>query len=251
MNLIGSKWEKGTVSIEVLQSIFKVIEGKPYPDFESIKEHKNEFHFLDIDGDGKPEIIYDGWDGSEGDMVTILKKKDNQYIEIQNFHGRIVDIKRNQDKLKIITCDFSCCDEYIDYMESFDYNKTSQKFEISESLPLLSLTELPNKFMTPIKFVIKNTPYKLRFSPKIITGLKGNEMPYDPINGENIIAVYKSGDTGTAYAESKDNTGRIWWFVIMDKKPESSESLFREGKNNFKNYKPIGWLSSRFVERIK
>jgi len=105
--------------------------------------------------------------------------------------------------------------------------------------------------MNPVRFEIQNSPYNLRNSPEIITGLKEDYYDYTPINEQNITASYKAGDKGTAYAESTDSTGRIWWLVVMDVKPTSGESLYYEGNNEFENYKPIGWISSRYVMRIE
>ena len=90
------------------------------------------------------------------------------------------------------------------------------------------------------KIEVLNSPYYLRATPEIIN----DEFHYHYEKG-NIIAEFSKGDTGYALDQRTDNTGRVWYFVIMNP-PQG---------NGFHNYdidrheKWLGWMSSRFLDR--
>jgi hypothetical protein len=246
-----SQFESVEVTIDLLESNFDFLKNNPYPELEYIIKNLDKFHLLDIDNDQVNELIYNGWNGGEGEMIVIYKLKDGYYKEHQRFFGRIKDIRKTEINLiRFIVYDYACCAGYVDNMETFDFNPISKQFDIVGSIAKIDETSLPSDWIEPIRFEIKNTPYNLRYSPEIITGLKNGEYDFSPINGQNITASYKAGDKGIAYAESTDSTGRVWWFVIMDSKPDSGESLYYDGNNKFDDYKPIGWISSRYVDIV-
>jgi hypothetical protein len=100
----------------------------------------------------------------------------------------------------------------------------------------------------PVRFRISNDRYNMRTDPEILE-LNENEVLFTPIQGQHISATFVAGDTGTAVAESEDDTGRTWWLVIMNQMPDSQyPTIFYEGNNSTDFYRPVGWISSRFVE---
>ncbi|MDO5968457.1 hypothetical protein Q4Q35_01425 [Flavivirga aquimarina] len=246
-----SQIETDKVTTNLLESNYDFLKGNPYPELEYILENMDKYHLFDINNDNINELIFNGWNGGEGEMVVIYKLIGEHYEENQNFFGRIVDIIQTEpNQTKLMIYDYACCGGYVDNIETFNYNSKKQQFEIVNSVAKIDLTTIPTDLIKPIKFEIRNTPYNLRYLPEIAAGPKDGEYDFNAIQGQNIAAIYKTGDTGTVYAESKDSTGRVWWFVVMDSKPDSGETLYYDGNNHIEDYKPIGWLSSRYVEII-
>jgi len=244
-----NKYDTEKVSVELIESIFETIKGNPYTELKNFVRNIDKFHVLDIDGDKQKEIIYNGFNGSEGEMIVIIESSSSGYKISLKVFGRIVDISNNKNTAEFIFLDYSCCGGYVDHLETYRYNAKIRTFELVKSLAKVDETVLPRNQIEPIKFKVVNERYNLRLSPEIVTGLTSGSFDFDPIENQNIIAVYSSGDTGTAIAESTDETGRVWWFVIMDSYPDKSKSVFYKGNNIFDNYNPVGWISSRYVEK--
>lgn len=240
------------VSTEILKSNFKLFEEKPYSELQHLLDNKDKFHLLDIDNDQVNEVVYNGWNGGEGEMVVIFKLTDNQLVEVENFYGRILAIRKNEmNQTRFIVYDFACCAGYVDHLQTFDFNPKTNLFEIQSALAKINYTDIPEVWLEPFRFEIQKTPYNLRYSPEILK-VRAQDSPfYDPIKGENIAAIFQAGNKGTAYAESIDSTGRLWWFVAMDEMPKSGEVIYYDGNNDFENYQPIGWISSKYVEILK
>ena len=243
------KYETEKVSTELIESIFETIKGNPYPELKYFLQNIDDFHLVDIDGDNENEIVYNGFNGSEGEMILILNLSKSGYKITLKVFGRLVDISSNKTPSEFTVLDYACCAGYVTHLETFQYKEKLETFEIVKSLAKIDETVFPKTQIEPIKFKIVNEKYNLRYSPEIVTGLKSGSFDFDPIENQNIVAVYGAGDTGKAIAESTDETGRVWWFVIMDNYPDKSKSIFYKGNNKFEKYNPVGWISSRFVEK--
>lgn len=240
------------VSAEILKSNFKVLKEKPYPELKHLLDNKDKFHLVDIDNDQVNEVIYNGWNGGEGEMVVIFKLSKNQLVEVQNFYGRILAKRKNEmNQTQLLVLDYSCCAGYVDHLQTFDFNPKTNLFEIQSALAKINHTDIPEVWLEPFRFEIQKTPYNLRYSPEILKVAVQDSPFYDPIKGENIAAIFQAGDKGTVYAESTDNSGRVWWFVVMDEMPKSGEVIYYDGNNDFKNYQPIGWMSSKFLKELE
>jgi hypothetical protein len=242
-------WEQKKMSKKNLIDNYQHFSGLPYKTIDQILQVKDQFHFIDFDNDGINEIIYNGFSGSEGEIIVVFQDRSNSFIESQKFWGRICNILLDTLPGCILKVyDYTCCGGYVSHLETFVYDEINDLFDLIASTANNDETVKPVDFINPIQFTVLNTPYYLRFSPKIVTRLPNGHFDFDPIEGQNILGVYKSGDTGTAYAKSIDKEGREWWYVVMDKKPDKQPYLFYEANNKTTDYKVIGWMSCRFLK---
>ncbi|MDD2983014.1 MAG: hypothetical protein PHQ74_06470 [Crocinitomicaceae bacterium] len=244
------------VSAEILKSNFKLLKEKPYPELKHLLDNKDKFHLVDIDNDQINEVIYNGWNGGEGEMVVIFKLSKNQLVEVQNFYGRILAKRKNEmNQTQLLVLDYSCCAGYVDHLQTFDFNLQTGQFEIVKAIVKLTDTEIPKERIESKRFEVLNTPYYLRHSPEFVSGISDIDFEFKPLVGQNIgqniAAIYQKGDQGTVYSETTDSTGRVWWFVVMDSKPDFKNMLFYDGNNEFDDYQPIGWMSSKFLKELE
>jgi len=104
---------------------------------------------------------------------------------------------------------------------------------------------VPSTRMASVFFKVKHDKYSLRSSPEII------DQPSEVFRGEmfigNIIAEFPKGSRGEAIAEHRDKTGRVWWFVLMDKNATTTINHFYDDKDSYK----MGWMSSRYLDITK
>ncbi len=222
-----------------------------YSDFKSLKDH---FIFFDFSGDGLLDIIYNDNFGAESNLIVFLKNTGNNFVEIFNGWGNIAWIGTNipWTAKKFIIYDFGCCGDTRNYIEEYvpTIVDDSLKYQLSFKVILPSGIQIPKKFFTtPITFLVKKQNYNLRIQPQIKNEVF--ETEWGNSKG-NIIVTFKQGTVGKALAESEDETGRIWWFVIIDKH-NKKEWEFYTAYQSF-NSKEIpsyaGWMSSSYLEAI-
>jgi hypothetical protein len=113
---------------------------------------------------------------------------------------------------------------------------------------MMTGTQLPEALLDePIHFETLNVKYFLRISPEI------RDEPYNDFlerNG-NQVAQLSKGTRGKALAESIDPTGRVWWFVEIDRNEGLSSSILASGDFLLtEEPKIVGWIRSRSVKRI-
>lgn len=139
---------------------------------------------------------------------------------------------------------YGCCDDPINYWQQWTINPTTGNISIhkTEEYYFMEGTNFPDKFDAHTKFRIINTSYKLRATPEII-----NDKPINyHFEQGNVIAEYSKGDTGFALASETDEAGRIWWFVALDESMSEGYSVYSSKRNR----KWLGWMSSRYIEKI-
>lgn len=209
-----------------------------------IDQNISNFHFVDFNSDGNLDIIYYGFAGSESNRTLLFRYSKEKYYKELDCYGEIIKMwKPSQvDPISFVILEYPCCDENTYHMETYVpiLEDGELKYRFSAKSTFLENTQFPDSTdLFNIPFKIKNDRYVLRSSPKI------------DIDADNIVAEYSSGATGYALSESVDDTGRVWWFVVMDNFQGPIRSKFEPG-NNAPNIKPkyMGWMSSRFLEEL-
>lgn len=218
--------------------------------YDSWKEETlDDFHFIDLDNDRDLDLVFTGWSGGEPDCVKILINKNGDYKEVFKTFQKITNVQFKNNILSSISIhDPGCCAAYIEFDEdyTFDVKRDKLTYTLTNRTALLYPTEEPkDKFATPINFEVLNDKYFLRLTPKIDTVDQDFAEDTQP---DNVIAEFKKGTTGTAYAERTDDTGRVWWFVETDSRYKPARSLFYDIDEKPTRLK--GWMSSNYLKKL-
>jgi hypothetical protein len=210
------------------------------------------FYHIDLSGDGALDILYESNFGMEEKHIVAWIKEDENYYFAGMMIGDLLKLYRSYkyQTYSIVSVSGFCCAGYagdiIVYTPEFNQDKI--KYTINERFKLFHALSVPDTIMNPIRFKTTNENYRLRSSPFISndydTLASGFEVK--EVYG-NILAEFKAGSKGTAYAKQKGNENRVWWFVVMDRNIETTYNRFYNDNNAHK----MGWLSSRYVETIK
>lgn len=218
--------------------------GSPMP----INRFVSCLHFMNLNNDTNPDVIYYGYSGAEANSTVILISKDDGFKKIFSEDGQLEKLEFDSlGHFRSFTIMYKgCCGEYIENQTRYNVDDlliVTKNFRRS----IVIRTEEPkNRFDIPIRFKTINDSYTLRSTAKIDDNLGS-------INGDsrkgNIVAIYPKYSEGLAWAEKSDDTGRIWWFVEMDPSSNLKENIVYglDGKTS----RIVGWISSRFVEIIK
>jgi len=136
---------------------------------------------------------------------------------------------------------------YIELYEAVTDGKTV-KYKLSKRMREFGRLAVPDRRMPEKQFVVIDDKYKLRQQPFINDKYDAEDSDFEhmPVYG-NTLAMYPKGSKGVAIAEKADETGSLWWFVIMDEDAKPTYSRFYKDQTESK----MGWMSSRHLEVIK
>jgi len=220
-------------------------------------ERAEDFHFVDFSGDGVADVIYDGaWftlrEGDlgalEGTHIKLYHVIGGRAVPVTEHHGSVQRIWKGRagEPLSFRTMHHGCC---ADPQWSLSFFRPLRRGDTVSYEPYRNVMgredlEIPKQFMaSPQRFTVNQDGYLLRSTPRIAGSAAG--WPND--TGGNAMAAYGRGARGTAVAERRDTTGRVWWFVRMDGRTPPRDAQFVDDPNSRTPTDRLGWMSSRFL----
>lgn len=242
-------WEKKINNLEKV-NIVKTIDDdltKYLHQSNLLDRNLKSFHVVDFDIDGDDDIIFSGAGGTDSKQVILYRLSDGKYTPILNIFGEIINISNpftgSPLILTIIHYPFDPPD-ILRNIETYSPVMINDQYEylVSSKICFIEYTEFPTSFNMKLPFVINNNKYNLRLSPRI-----DHDTEYFEGRKGNIIAEYSKGAKGIALAERTDDTGRIWWFVMMHNNVMPQNTLFVNTGNNKVPFHSLGWVSSRYL----
>lgn len=202
------------------------------------------FHIIDVNSDGKEDVIYNGFLGNEKNSIILFICENGKFIEKINTFGDIIGIKQELNYLPMTfrILNSPCCEDLVYSFEEYNYFIKNDKIFYKNSLKIkyLSGTVFPiiDDNEGHILFETTSEKYNLRNSAKI---------PND--SNENIVSVYPKGSLGTAiYSKKDEENDRTWWFVIMKNNKEVLSTNLHDEDNS--SYYTIGWMSKKMLQKI-
>jgi hypothetical protein len=216
---------------------------------------RKDLHFLDLNGDGKNDVVFEGQSGGERREVIIFMNVGSSYKKVLAAFQTIVKMEWHDKQLKsLYIYDWGCCEDYIDRRMIYEASYSQTNFPIFKKIYQgLSIHEgvMPDTFLEkPFRFEILNEGYKIRIAPQIDDTsfhIWTDNSTTDALKGTTIGKLTK-GATGTAIAKKQDSSGRAWLFVQLDEAyiPKNN-IIYIEDKFPAKLF---GWISSRFVKTL-
>jgi len=244
-----NKWETTLPELQKRLALETLIEGsESLPPFiaKQYAEGKNHsaFHFIDLDSDSQLDIVFNG-KTTFGDGVILFLKSGSAYIQSNVLGGIIVEIERSRLSGHVqfkIQHDPSG-EEHYRLIVNLSIRPNDFKMLTSAEYSYKTNTQIPATFFPPKPFITK-IEYNLRAQPKI--DATQNDW-IEKIEG-NVVAIYPAGSIGKAIAQTTDEKGRVWWFVIMENNlwPNRSLLVYKKPTNM-----SLGWMSSKFLVEIK
>ena len=227
----------------------------PDASFYNLDSLRNALHFLDLNGDGKLDVVFFGLSGSEAQMVELFINTGQTYKNVFATQQGIVKMDWQDNRLtKLYIDDWGCCDDYLVFHKIYEVRYDSKLMpafkQIYQSVSVERYHNgvIPDSLLEkPFRFEIENEGYKIRCAPKIEDSSPRPWDDADTGNG-NSIGRLEKGATGTAIARKVDATGREWLYVEMDEQYLPKNDIIYV-ENKFPT-RLVGWVSGRFIKEI-
>jgi hypothetical protein len=251
---VFSFFEKKVVQknkIELIDKNNLFIETRKY-----CHEYNHQFydniHIIDINGDNKTDIIYQGPNGGESDDVIFLLNTGNKYNRVFESAGHILELVRDSTTkcLNFLLHEYPCCADDENFYKEYVCEKANNgiAYKLKSVCGWIDGMSFPSKIDSSgkVKFETILDVYNLRLTPFIDDEI--HQVMGDTIKG-NIIAQYPKGSIGMKVADSVDKQGKVWWFVKMqnNKIPKNNRLVNPTGENYYWSY---GWMSSVFLRKM-
>lgn len=212
-------------------------------------------HFLDINGDNRLDVIFEGANGGEATQIIFFINLGNTYKVVFSDIQRVFKMEWKENKLhKLYIYDGGCCADFMEfkriYQAKYDGSNIPDFIEMSQATSIREAEKPDTVWENPICFEVLNDAYNIRSFPKVddLSSQPWTEgRPESPDHG-NIIGKLSKGATGTALAKKTDSSGREWWYVEMDE--EFYPLGYAYSREMDYPTKVIGWISSRFVKAL-
>ncbi len=212
-------------------------------------------HFLDLNGDGRLDVIFNGEGGGEGRVIWIYMNIDGKYKAVLNEVQYVDKLEWRDNRLyRLYITNPGCCAENRNFNKIYQltYDKANQPMFIQMyQSEFTAGTKFPDTLtQRPVRFEVLNDSYKLRSAPVIDDS---SEQEWNagrkPFVG-NLIGKLAKGSRGWAFARVTDANGREWWYVEMDEEAYPAGLCLGKVEDNAFPTKAIGWVSSRFVKLL-
>jgi hypothetical protein len=195
-----------------------------------------------------PDLIFQGWSGGEADFVQIHLSNKDDYEKPLTFYQKLKEIKVENGFIKeLIVLDFGCCAEYVEHERKYFFDKNTMPVLQFERARIKALDKKYRILNTPIYFEVQNDGYKLRGAPKVDDT---STFVYDFHKQGNTMTTFNKGDVGYAWVINKNDPEREWWYVEMMPVNRKIENEMFYVKAPL-TYRRIGWMSSKYLKRIK
>ena len=218
------------------------------------------FFEIDFNKDGLLDVVYYGPSGAESDKLILYLNQNGQYEAFYDGYGYVVNFIFVDSILNtMFTHVPGCCADHSFLQKEFRFALIGGEFNHNcvKTICSYEAPDYKNAFANPKRIEINATPYYLRHSPNIDndTVFYGNSSDNNwtewLIVG-NKIGTLKKGDKGIAIAYEKDDSGREWWFVILDADVRPKENFLEYAmEKDAKNFHFSGWVSSRYIIELE
>lgn len=171
-------------------------------------------HIIDINGDAKNDIIYQGYSGGEPQITQIFLNNDNEYEKVFTQYQNIHSLKFENNKLvSFKIANPGCCadPQFVEHQYSVTYNKEKPQFRLDKSVGFyIGMEKVKLKYDKPKDFTIVNHGSRLRVDTYILDNV---EHPLYGPEG-NVISDFQKGIKGKAIGY-KNQDGITWINVLL------------------------------------
>jgi hypothetical protein len=214
------------------------------------KDYKS-FKLFDFTGDGKIDLIYSGYFGSEECLNYLWVQTEKGFSFIGEIGGDIKFMRNSKNDMFTIVsrCNYSSdgnrFGNFIQY--KIEKNKNNYKIVILENIQEYLDIYIPQQRIDESKILITKDNSSLRSGLSNIDSIDKDESAFYsmPVYG-NLLAKINKGSIGLVIAKENDKKGDAWYLVLFNSNTKVTYTRF----NKTNEGKILGWINSKFTKFI-
>lgn len=205
-------------------------------------------HVIDMDNDGDFDIIYNGWDGVEGDFVLVLRKDSSQFVVQLSEIGTVTEFFLYDGKLQSVSIlNVACCGAIHTMDLQYRTLDTPMRFQIENAYVYHQSTIYPEEYSRTAyrEYFITSPELNMRYSPRVDT----TSAIFDVPNAEktNVIATFSQGTRGWIIGKAIDDNGDVWYYMQMKSYPVNTVLTYPE----YDELYYCGWMNAKYLAPVK
>lgn len=215
---------------------------------------KNAIHIIDVNGNGKNDIVYEGSGGWETNKVFIFLNTAEGFKRIFYDWQYVAKLEFKDNKLwRLYTYNPGCCADYMVFNKIFEFDFINYPHFFKEiySTSYYKHTQLSKSYLDkPIKFSVLEDSCKLRTEPQI--GDRDSLILFGSnVHMGNDAGRIAKGAIGRAIATQADTRGNVWWLVEMDLHAKISGDVFYNEMSENDLSGKVGWINGKAAKVIE
>ena len=202
-------------------------------------------HIVDIDLDGRADVVYHGTNGSEIKRLVVFVGTDTGLVRIAALWGELLSVQRNGplEPLSFTLVDYPCCAGYTLYNTVYNAVRRGTTVSLEPALctAFTSTTTFPTQFTTALPFAIGTKAAELRAMPEV-SAYQPERLRGALPNPGNLLGVYPEGSLGIVLAEHTNASGERWLFVRLARNLPAQQDIVHRGQNSEEHFGMLGWM---------
>ncbi|TNE27410.1 MAG: hypothetical protein EP346_12400 [Bacteroidetes bacterium] len=205
-------------------------------------------HVIDMDNDGDFDIIYNGSDGVEGDIVLVLRKDSSQFEVLLHEIGTITEFFMYEKKLESLSIlNVTCCGAIHTLDLHYLTLGSPMRIQIDKAYIYYQSTEFPsnNSQAAYREYRVTSPELNMRYS----LGIDTTTTVVDAQDAEktNVIATFPQNARGWIIGKAIDQNGDVWYYMQMQAYPARTVLPYLDYDNLFY----CGWMSAKHLEPVE
>ncbi|HEY8969397.1 MAG TPA: hypothetical protein VIM64_09890, partial [Puia sp.] len=153
----------------------KIYEPQLNQEYSGSTKFDSSLHFVDLNGDNLPDVIYEGWSGGEATVVDFFINEKKKFRKAFSTYQELFELEYTRGKLSsFVAYDYGCCDPTVEFERQFSVDSLfhcklnrQRAIMVGSSVGEKGYTAPDGFFDQPIRFKTINPKYALRYAPEI------------------------------------------------------------------------------------
>lgn len=212
-----------------------------------IEDLYTHLHFLDINNDKLDDVIFEGKDTAEGNIVKLYINNGKGYKQVLTDKQGITGMEFKHSRLTtLVVSDWGCCGAYLNFERTYIllYNEKgfpSLKLE-KQTAAVFDGAEPDSLFTKPFIATITGNNIHLRSTPSIDDSSYAPwQVDSIPRGSGNTIGILSKGISCVVLGKKAGNNN--WWYVELNEDTPMHRSVFYTPSNEVPT-KKRGWIKS-------
>lgn len=210
-------------------------------------------HIVDIDIDGRADLVYYGSNGSDILRLVIFRSSESGLVRAGALWGALIAVERSSPiaPLSFTLVDYPCCAGYTLYHTVYTlvHRADTAHYELTSSTAFTSTTLFPAQLAQLALPAIVMRETDVRATPDV-SALQPERLLGSLPNPGNLLGFYPEGSYCAVLADTTNGANEHWLFVRFARNKPAKQDLVHKGQNTQPHFGIFGWVRAADVRTI-